>query len=434
MRAAWLARRAKSFESQPAARGVARHLPGSYARPLAPSNQACNGDEGKIKGAYRFFKNPRVTLDTLLKPHIEATARRIQDESVVLAVQDTTSLNYTAHLAVAGLGPISSISNGAQGLKLHDTLAFTSAGVPLGVLHIACWAREGHGSTKARKQLPIEEKESYRWLRCYQWVAEIRALCPDTRLVSVGDREADIYELFQQATRAPDGPDLLVRANHSSKRRTATEYSLWEHLSRQPLAGQLDLHIPGKGGRHARNAILEIRHAEVEIQAPQRLTGSAPIKLWAIHAHEPDPPRGCDPLDWLLLTTVETRSFDAACRRLSWYAVRWNIEVYHRVLKSGCRVEDRRLGSAETLQACLAIDLVVAWRILRLTKLGRSVPDVSCEIFFREEEWKALCIHHSKDPHPPATPPSRKVVSTWDDVYSTWVEQLVLQRELFASG
>jgi hypothetical protein len=378
-----------------------------YARPIAPINQACNGDEGKIKGAYRFFKNTQVNMDTLLKPHIEATARRIQDEAVVLAVQDTTSLNYSAHPAMAGIGPINTRKDGAQGLKLHDTLAFTPDGVPLGVLHIECWARDPQGrDTQARKALPIEEKESYRWLQSYQRVSEIQALCPGTRLISVGDREADIYELFQAATKTPNGPDLLVRANRACQRQTTEQQVLWEHLSSRRLAGQLDLYIPGKGGKKARTAVLEIRHAKVDIKPPNRIKDSAPIKLWAVYAHEPRPPAGTDAVEWLLLTTVATTDLEQACERLSWYATRWNIEVYHRVLKSGCRIEDRRLGTAETLQACLAIDLVVAWRIFRLTKLGRTVPDISCESFFEEEEWKALCIHYTKNPYPPKTPPT----------------------------
>lgn len=384
--------------------GLARDL---YARPVAPINQACDGDPGKIKGAYRFFNNPQVTMDTLLKPHIEATARRIQKETVVLAVQDTTSLNYTTHQAMTGLGPINTRKDGAQGLKLHDTLAFTPDGVSLGVLHIECWARDPQRrDSEARKALPIEEKESHRWLQSYRRVSEIQALCPDTRLISVGDREADIYELFEEAINTPNGPDLLVRANHACRRKTTTQQTIRERLADQTPAGQLDLHIPGKGGKKARTAVLDIRYGEVEIEPPQRLKASAPIKLWAIHAQEAHPPKGTNAVEWLLLTTVETHDFDQACERLGWYATRWNIEVYHRVLKSGCRIEDRRLGSADTLQACLAIDLVVAWRILRLTKLGRSVPDVSCEIFFEEEEWKALYVYATKNPSPPQTPPT----------------------------
>jgi len=379
-----------------------------YARPVAPIPQACDGEQGKIKGAYRFFANPQVTMEILLKPHIEATARRIKDEAVVLAVQDTTSLNYTTHRALTGQGPISTRHDGALGLKLHDTLAVTPAGVPLGILHIACWARDAPepATAQARKARPIEEKESARWLQSYRRVRDIQALCPDTRLISVGDREADIYELFQEAHTTPQAPDLLIRANHACQRKTAEHEELWAHLLTQSLAGHLDLFIPGKGGKRARTAVLDIRYAPVTLTPPNRLKASAPLTLWAIYAHEPHPPVGTERVDWLLLTTVATTNLAEACERLAWYATRWNIEVYHRILKSGCRIEDRRLGTADTLQACLAIDLVVAWRIFYLTKLGRTVPDVSCEIFFREEEWKALCIHHTKNPVPPHRPPT----------------------------
>ncbi len=137
-----------------------------------------------------------------------------------------------------------------------------------------------------------------------------------------------------------------------------------------------------------------------------RIKDSAPIKLWAVYAHEPRTPAGTDVVEWLLLTTVATADLEQACERLCWYAARWIIEVYHRVLKSGCRIEDRRLGTAETLQACLASDLVVVWRIFCLTRLGQTVPDISCESFFEEEEWKALCIHHTKNLYPPKTPPT----------------------------
>jgi hypothetical protein len=151
-------------------------------------------------------------------------------------VQDTTSLNYTTHPAMQGLGPINTRKDGAQGLKLHDTLAFTPDGVPLGVLHIECWARDpqGHKRAEERKALPIEEKESYRWLQSYQRVSEIQALCPATRLISVGDREADIYELFQEAAKSPNGPDLLVRANHTCQRQTTEQQALRVELNSDP--------------------------------------------------------------------------------------------------------------------------------------------------------------------------------------------------------
>jgi len=228
-----------------------------------------------------------------------------------------------------------------------------------------------------------------------------------TRLINIADRESDIYEWFHVATREAGGPDLLIRANRSSQRKVEAEEEqrlLWAHLSALPLAGHIDLHIPGRGGRKARQAELEIRHAEIRLQPPKRMKAE-PITQWAVHAFKPHPPEGSEAVEWLLLTTVPTLTLEDALERLSWYAARWNIEVYPHTLKSGYRIEDRRLGDADSLESCLAIDLVVAWRILYLTKLGGETPEVPCSPYFEEAEWKALYCYVNKTPTPPDEPP-----------------------------
>jgi hypothetical protein len=381
-----------------------------FEQPTAPIPMALHGDAGQSKAAYRFFNNPQVDLQTLLHPHYEATAGRIREHPLVLVAQDTTSLNYDAHANTHGLGPINTRADGAQGLKLHDTLVLTPQGVPLGLIDIEVWARDAReaGRAKQRKQRPIEDKESQRWLESYRRTAEVQRLCPDTRLVNLADREADIYELFQEATHDPDGPDLLIRANRTTQRQVDDEDEqkpLWDYLPTRPLLGTCDLAIPARGGRKARVAELQIRCAPIRLRPPKRLKGAPALSLWAVHAIEPAPPAGSEPVEWLLITTVATRTLDDALERLSWYAARWNIEVFHRTLKSGCRIEDRRLGDADSLQACLAIDLVVAWRVMYLTKLGRETPDIPCSVFFEEVEWKALHCHHHRSPTPPETPP-----------------------------
>lgn len=380
-----------------------------YAQPLAPIPQACGGSAAKTKAAYRFLRNPSVDLDTLLAPHIEATAQRMQAHPVVLAVQDTTSLNYQTHAATTGLGPINTHADGAQGLKLHDTLAFTPDGVPLGVLDAECWAREAIPEEPKQGKTPrrgVEETEALRWLTSYLQSARVQALLPQTRVVSVADREADIYELFAQAQETPAGPDLLIRANRSRARRVAAEEQprLWEHVTTQPEAGTLALHIPGKGGRKARTAQLLVRHTPVTLPPPQGKHGPL-LRLWAVHACEPTPPPHTQAVEWLLLTAVAVADFAQACERLAWYAVRWSIEIFHRTLKSGCRIEDRRLAEAGTLQACLALDMIVAWRVLYLTRLGRQTPDLPCSVFFEEEEWKALYAYHHQSADIPHQPP-----------------------------
>jgi hypothetical protein len=261
---------------------------------------------------------------------------------------------------------------------------------------------------KQRKERAIAAKESHRWLQSFRRTAEVQRLCPDTRLISMADREADIYELFQEAAKTPNGPDLLIRANRTTQRRVddAEEHALlWDYLPAQPLAGTGELAIPSRGGRKSRVAHIEIRYAPIQLRPPKRLPGEA-LSLWAIHAREPDPPPDGEAVEWLLLTTVPTRTLEDAFERLAWYAARWNIEVFHRTLKSGCRIEDRRLANAESLQACLALDLVVAWRVMHLAKLGRETPDVPCSVFFEQAEWQALSCYHHRTPTPPATPPS----------------------------
>jgi len=381
-----------------------------YAQPLAPIPQACGGDNAKTKAAYRFLSNKNVDLDTLLTPHIEATAKRMESHPVVLVAQDTTSLNYNTHKATEGVGPINTHADGAQGLKLHDTIAFTPAGVPLGVIDAECWARDA--ITPDKKPAPrrtVEETEALRWITSYVQTARIQALLPETRVVSVADREADIYELFERAQQNPDGPDLLIRANRSRARRVEKDGDelplLWEHVTAQPEAGTMDLHIPGKGGSKSRTANLVIRHLPVTLRPPKGNKGEA-LNLWAVHAIEPTPPVGVDAIEWLLLSTVPVEDYAQACERLSWYAVRWGIEIFHRTLKSGTRIEDRRLADAGNLQACLALDMVVAWRVLYLTHLGRKMPDLPCSVFFEEEEWKALWAFHHKNTIPPDEPPA----------------------------
>lgn len=373
--------------------------------------EALGGDWARNRAAYRFFKNPQVNLHNLLHGHYEATLGRIDEQPRVLVVQDTTSLNYTAHPSTEGLGPINTRADGASGLKLHDTLALTPEGVPLGLVDIQVWARDplAIGQAAPRKERPIEEKESQRWLNSYRRTAEFQRLCSASRLINVADREADIFELFQEQNRTPDGPDLLIRASRTARRQVQDDdeiQSLWDYVPARPSAGGLRLSIPRRGGHKARVARLEVRHTPIQLRPPKRLAGADPIGLWAVHAVEPEPPPGCEPVEWLLLTSVPTVDLEDAFERLAWYAARWNIEVYHRTLKSGCRIEDRRLADAKSLEACLALDLVVAWRVMHLAKLGRETPDVPCTVFFEEEEWQALCCYHQRTPTPPENPPS----------------------------
>lgn len=390
-----------------------------FKQPGKPIPAACEGSEAKTRAASRFFRNKRIDMQTLLKGHAEATLERVQNHRVVLAVQDTTTVNYTAHASTEGLGPIATRQDSAVGLVLHSTIGFTSEGTPLGILAAQCWARDPKeaGKRERRKELNIEEKESAKWLQSYRTVAEAQRLCPNTTFVSTGDREADIHELFEEAEKTEGGPKLLVRANGSRERRVATradrseegyEY-LWDRLSSGRSRGTLKIAIPRQGSRPARDAKLEVRFAKVSLQPPKKRPDLHAVEVWAVHVQEVGyPPSVKEPVDWMLLTTVPVTSFEEAIERVRWYALRWGIEVFHRILKSGCRVEDRQLDDAESIKNCLAIDMVVAWRIHWMTKLGREAPDVPSDSILSEDEWQVLHAAVCHEP-PPANPPPLRV-------------------------
>lgn len=374
--------------------------------------EAC-GSKARTMAAYRFFQNKEVSMEVILDAHTEATIERIKQHRVVLSPQDTTVLNYSTHPMTKGLGPTSGIKHEHSiGLILHDTLAFTEDGTPLGVLDAQCWARDPQqkGKKYKRKDLPLEQKESSKWLRSFTKLAEIQKLCPDTMLVSIGDRESDIYELFLEANKDPAGPKLLVRSektrNRKLKNAGSEQERLWDYMSAREVDGELKIHIPRRGPRKARDAWVEVRYAETTLSPPQRNPSGASVKVWAVYVTERDEDEGIIPVEWMLLTTAPVETFKDAQKRVEWYSGRWGIEMYHRTLKSGCHIETRQLGTAERLEACIGVDMVVAWRIYHLTMLGRETPDVPCTVFFSDIEWKALCAYVSKNPIPPEKPPS----------------------------
>jgi hypothetical protein len=379
-----------------------------YARPQCNVPQSCDGNRARTKAAYRFFDHVQVSMKAVLESHYATTATRVAQHPVVLAAQDTTSLNYSTHPATENLGPIGTDPQGVIGLLVHDTMAFNLEGTPLGLLDVQCWARDPSqfGKKHKRRQMPFEEKESVKWLRSLEAVEQAQRQCPQTQIVSIGDREADIYELFVWATQKPARPHLLVRAEHNRRVQQQEHENLWEQMASQPVAGFKEVRLPRRANRTARTAALEVRFGAVELRAPKTRARLPNVRVWALWARETGAPPGVEPVQWMLLTTLSVENFDQACEKLDWYTRRWGIEVFHRTLKSGCQIETRQLGCADRIEACLAIDMVVAWRIFHLTKLGRETPDVPCRVYFEEIEWQALVGFIRKDPIPPAKPPS----------------------------
>lgn len=382
-----------------------------YARPQANIPQACQS-RAKTKAAYRLLEHKKVKMEKILESHRKATIRRMEKEKIVLAVQDTTTLNYSAHPGTEGMGLIGYSKNGGTGLIVHDTMAFDESGTPLGLLDVQCWARapEDFGKKHLRKKLPIKKKESNKWLQSFNQAAKAQQQCPKTKIVSVGDREADIFELFQLALKSGDGPKLLVRAEHD-RLLAEGQKKLWDTVAQQTVSGTHNILVSRKGNQPAREAELEVRFAEVRLKSPQNKKQMEELTIFAVLGKEIAAVGTNKCLEWMLLSTEPVRTFEEARKKLEWYSLRWGIEIYHRTLKSGCKIKERQLRSADRIEACLAIDMIVAWRIFHLTKLGREIPDAPCTIFFEDAEWKALVTYIKQDPtHLKETPRLREAV------------------------
>ena len=348
--------------------------------------------------AYDFLQNPRadLTLASLLAPHQNSTRRRMAAESVVLLAQDTTALSYNTLRKTQGLGPIGNQRHAGRGLFLHTLQAFRLDGIPLGCAWAEVWAREAKSDTPDRNQQSIDQKESGRWVDAYQAARAAAGQMPQTTIVVCGDRESDIIDLFDRSTVAPANLHFLVRAQHD--RTLSSGGKLREHLARQPVGGTLEVKIPRSRQHSARTALLELRWTPIQIVPPRvgckNSWGS--ITLYALEAKETHPPAGVEPIDWVRLTDWKIDSLKTARRLVRWYGLRWGIECWHQVLKDGCGVERRQMKSAQALTRSLVLDMIVAWRILLLCRLGQSHPNLPASVLYGPEELAILEVLKKK--------------------------------------
>lgn len=369
-------------------------------------------DPATLKAAYRFFDNAAVTPEAILASHVQATSARLRRVRLVLAIQDTTYLDWTAHPNTTGLGPL--VHAAQQGLVAHTTLAITPERVPLGLLAQEVWARDA--ATFAHKgdpkQRPIDEKESQKWLTSLAAVVKLHDACPDTQIVSVGDAEADVYDLFTAPR--PVGVDLLVRAGQN-RRVAEPQQRLWAALESAPIVATREVQVPRRDGHPARTARLSVQWQAVTLCPPKHRSAERlpEVALWAVLAVEAEPPLGVEAVEWLLLTTVAIETTADAVERLDWYECRWVIEVWHKILKSGCKIEARQLESAARLERCLALYSVIAWRILYATMLARAVPDAPCTLVLEDDEWQALYCATHRTATPPVEVPTLRTAVRW---------------------
>jgi hypothetical protein len=400
-------------------------------KPSVSIPAACRGPS-EVIAAYRFFDNERVDEAEVLKPHQDATLQRISEHAVVLLVQDTTEFDVTQpQEQMEGAGPLSDELH--VGFHDHAMLAVTPERVPLGVIDANIWARdwdefrENQANKKSRssqrRRRPIEEKESYRWLQGHRWGNEVAAQVPDTTIVVISDSEGDIFEYFLEA-REDTGEkkaEWIVRACQDRSAigndDTGADWSkLWKEVGKSDVLGTMEVEVSKnrqqsqddrkrKQPRSARKATLTIQAARVTLRGPVRSGGKlGNVTVNAVLVRETNPPKGEEPIEWLLLTSLSIDTWEEVCLVIDYYCCRWQIEVYFRVLKSGCRVEDLQLESAERFKPCLALYMIVAWRVMYVLMLGRECPDMPCDLVFSEDEWKAVYTVVRQEP-PPMQPP-----------------------------
>jgi hypothetical protein len=384
-------------------------------RPGASIPQACS-TPAQITGAYRFLENDFVQPEQILVGHRQASLRRLAQEPVVLAVQDTTSFNFSGRAQTRGLGPIGTQQQSkAQGLWLHTTLSLTPSGLPLGLIGARFWSRSPLGTVRPdRSARALEEKESGRWQESWQACPAALAQMPEPNLwVNISDMEGDIYQVFAAALAQPARRvELLVRSRHNRKLREP-EQRLWDHLAQSPLAGTLQVRVPRQERQPARLVTLQIRFVAVEVQAPKRQARAGSLRLWAVEARESRPPAGRKAILWRLLTTLPVTTAAQAIEKVRWYAVRWNIEVFHKIMKSVCRAEAHQEKTDVRLERVLMIDLVVAWRIQVLTQVGRQNPEWAASDYFAQAEWKALGSYLTEGRAVPVQAPSLGQMIQW---------------------
>ena len=339
---------------------------------------AAQQDRAAVKGHYRLIDQPadsQVTPENILAPHRQRTLRRMQGQAAVLCIQDGTDLNFAEHGGCVGLGQIGKNSNaqGTLGLHMHSMLVVNGDGLPLGLPQIQSEAPDG----QAQRGKPLEERKTFRWICGLRECAELAKELDGVRPVTVMDREADVFALFAEQRRLST-VDLLVRAKHNRS---------------------LGKDVPKLfAGVRAEAAQVELRWRAVALPDPDKAAAAARLNL--VHVREETQPEGAERLEWFLLTTLAVQSRQDAEQVLDWYRLRWRIEDWHRLLKTGCKVEYLAHRTGERIERAVTINAVIAWRLMAMTLLGRDTPELPAETLFSDIEIAAL-EDFAKDRKPP---------------------------------
>jgi len=370
-----------------------------WNRPNASIPEA-SGSVSEMQAIYDLFSAPTTRVEALRQAHAEAVVGRIAQCEEVRIVQDSTELSFNTLHATEGLGPLG--GKHSQGLMMHTALVLDPAGVPQGVLHQETWARDGEiGKRHTRRKRRIEEKESQKWLTTVR--ACEQRLPASVNAWIIGDSESDIYELMAMPRRP--GIELLIRATHDRRVQAAHGIAyLWETAAAAPLAARMAVELKRTRARQARTAQLEVRLCpDVQILRPKHKRKNTAVEAVCVSVvlvrEVGEVPPEEQPVEWLLVSTKPLTSAREALAAVEAYVERWKVERYHYTLKSGCQVEKLQLEHASRIERAVALYSIVAWRLLLITYLARTSPDLPCTVALDEEEWEVL--HRMANPRKP---------------------------------
>lgn len=369
--------------------------------PTASIPEACQSSAA-TKAAYRFFDNDRIDSEEIRKGFFNATIERIKDHQIVFGLSDATNIVYTSHKHLKGKGVLRNFK--ARGFSEHSIFVTTPEEQPLGLLYQKIWGRDpkDYGKRSLRKNLPIEKKESYRWIESL--TAFSSGVPLSIKGIFIGDRGGDIFELFS----APRGKniELLIRATHD--RRLANEsQKLFKILANLTVAGTMDVEVGRGPNKPKRVASCTIRYTSVQFKNFRNNAASQPLNV--IYIKEAGVAENIDnPIEWRLITTMPINSLEDAKEYVQWYASRWLIERFHFTLKSGCKVEDLQLEEADRIERAISLYTIIAWRIMFITYSARISPNTLCTKILNTDEWKALYCFVNKCIVLPTAPPTTK--------------------------
>jgi hypothetical protein len=374
---------------------------------------------GEIKACYRFFENKHTSPEKVLAPHFKKTSERIREYPVVLLANDTSDIDYTSKAAMKNK---QRLSNKREGFWIHPMIAITQERLNLGMVDLNLFSRDEKSREENgthRDELTIEEKESYRWLQSYQKACQVAVDCPKTQIVYMSDREGDIGELIENAIEAKkNGPsaDIIIRSQHDrkldEKDPESTKYRQYKKLRKtlasKPSKGEIRFSISTSHERKGREVIQSIKAESMTFRIEKKGMPLRKITINVVMAIEENPPEGEEPLIWTFLTTLNIDSQEDILKVIKYYLCRWEIELFFKVLKSGCKIEERQLEATEKMSVLISLFCIVSWRIMYTMMLGRLCPEISCADIFSDAEWKSVYKVLHKNSELPDKAPSLK--------------------------